>query len=361
MVDHRSPTTDPRPLIKVLVVEDSKVIREFVAYILNSDPKIKVIDMVCNGEEALEAVERLKPDVITMDIHMPKMGGLEATRRIMETYPTPIVIVSGSSTAKEAASTFNALEAGAVAFIPRPKGIGTPEYESMAKELVQTVKLVSEVKVVKRWPRYRKQQTVPSVPAVRTETLPAQVQVVAIGCSTGGPMALKTIISGLPNNFPVPLLIVQHISPGFIEGFVQWLTTSSSFPVKVAAHGEYLLPGHAYVAPDGFHMEVDADKRIILNTGEPENGLRPSVSHLLRSVTRVFGKHAVGMLLTGMGKDGAKELKIMREKGAVTIVQDKESSVVHGMPGEAVVLGAAMYVLSPEEIADLLKKLVGGP
>lgn len=361
MTDPRPPIPDPRSPIKVLIVEDSKVIREFIAYILSSDPEIKIIGMVCNGEEALEAVERLKPDVITMDIHMPKMDGLEATRRIMETQPTPIIIVSGSSVAKEVDRTFNALEAGAVAFVPRPRSIGTPEHESMAKELAQTVRLMSEVKVIKRWPRYRKQPTVPSVPVVGAGELPAHVQVVAIGCSTGGPMVLKTIISRLPDNFPVPVLIVQHISPGFIEGFVQWLTTSSSFPVKVAAYGEYLLPGHAYVAPDGFHMEVDADKRIILNTGEPENGLRPSISHLLRSVARVFGKHAVGMLLTGMGKDGARELKIMRDKGAVTVVQDEQTSVIYGMPGEAVALGAAMYVLSPEEIADLLKKLVGGP
>ena len=347
-------------MIKVLIVEDSKVIREFIAYILSSDPEINIVGMVCNGEEALEAVERLKPDVITMDIHMPKMDGLEATRRIMETQPAPIIIVSGSSVTKEVDRTFNALEAGAVAFIPRPRGIGTPEHESMAKELVQTVKLMSEVKVIKRWARHNRQPIVPSTPVVEVGKLPSHVHVVAIGCSTGGPMVLKTIISGLPDNFPVPVLIVQHISPGFIEGFVQWLTASSSLPVKVAAYGEYLLPGHAYVAPDGFHMEVDADKKIILNNGEPENGLRPSVSHLFRSVTRVFGEHAVGMLLTGMGKDGARELKIMRDKGAVTIVQDEQSSVIYGMPGEAVALGAAMYIRSPEEIADLLKKLVGG-
>lgn len=345
-------------MIKVLVVDDSAVVREFLVHMLNSDPGVQVVGTARNGEEALQAISRLKPDVITMDIHMPKMDGLEATRRIMETRPTPIVVISGSSTAREVATTFHAIEAGALSFIPRPKGIGDPDYEKTAKELVQTVKLMSEVKVVKRWPRYKDRLSVPNGLTTVEKTIPARIQMIAIGSSTGGPMVLKTILSGLRQNFPVPLLIVQHMSPGFVSGFVTWLNTSSSFPVRIAVHGEHPRPGNAYVAPDGFHMEVVTGSRIVLSKGEPENGMRPSVSCLFRSVARVFGKEAIGVLLTGMGRDGAEELKIMKGQGAMTIAQNEETSVVYGMPGEAVSLGAAMHVLSPEEISNLLNQWV---
>jgi two-component system chemotaxis response regulator CheB len=187
---------------------------------------------------------------------------------------------------------------------------------------------------------------------------PTEIRVVAIGASTGGPIVLQTILSRLPKNFLVPVLIVQHMASGFIHGFAEWLSQSSRLPVHVAANREYLLPGHAYVAPDGFQMGVEMGGRIALSKDEPENGLRPSVSYLFRSVAKVFGPNAVGVLLTGMGKDGAEELKLMRQKGAVTIAQDEESSVVHGMPGEAIELDATTYVLSPDKISEALISLV---
>jgi two-component system chemotaxis response regulator CheB len=345
-------------VIKVLVVEDSPVVREFLVHILGSDPAILVIGTASNGEESLVAVKRQKPDVITMDIHMPKVDGFEATRRIMETHPTPIVIVSGSSSTQEVATTFRAMEAGALAVVPRPQGIGHPEYETTAQELVQTVKLMAEVKVVRRWPRPAPKPTV--LPAVQVEVkrAAAEIQVVAVGASTGGPVALQTILSGLPKDFPVPVLIVQHMTPGFVRGFTEWLSQSCGFPVHVAAHGDPLLPGHAYVAPDAVQMGVGKEPRIVLSQEVSENGLRPSVSHLFRSVAAVFGRSAVGVLLTGMGRDGAEELKLMKDRGALTIAQDQESAVVHGMPGEAIKLDAATYVLPPERIAAALVSLV---
>lgn len=343
-------------MIKVLIVEDSPVIQEFLVHILSSDPEIQVAGIANNGEEALEAVEHKKPDVVTMDIHMPKMDGFEATRRIMETQPVPIVIVSGSSTAKEIATTFRALEAGALVVVSRPKGIGHPDYERDARELVQNVKLMSEVKVVKRWPRSRK-KAFPSVPKVEIEKELLEIQMVAIGASTGGPIALQTILSRLPKDFPIPMLIVQHMATGFVQGFAEWLAQSSGFPVHVAADGEYPLPGHAYVAPDGFHMTVKPGNRIALSHDEAKDGLRPSVSYLFGSVAKVFGSKSIGVILTGMGKDGAEELRLMKDGGAITIAQDKESSVVYGMPGEAIELEAAMYVLPPEKIAATLASL----
>jgi two-component system chemotaxis response regulator CheB len=345
--------------IKVLVVEDSPVVRELLVHILGTDPDIQVIGTVNNGEEALQAVKREKPDVITMDFHMPKMNGLDATRRIMETCPTPIVIISGSSARNEVAAAFRVLEAGALALVEKPTGIGGAGHETAAKTLVQTVKLMSEVKVVKRWPR--KQAAVPAAPTrseVEMKTAPTEVKLVVIGASTGGPIVLKTILSGLPRDFSVPILMVQHIAPGFTEGLVEWLTQSSGFPVHVATHGKYLLPGHAYVAPDGFQAKLEHGGRVALSSDEPENGHRPSVSCLFRSVATVLGRNAIGVLLTGMGKDGSEELKVMKEKGAVTIAQDQDSSVVHGMPGEAINLDAATYVLSPDKIAAALGSLV---
>jgi len=344
-------------MIRVLIVDDSLVAQEFLNHIFSSDPEIKVVGTASNGEEALEFVRSNKPDVITMDIHMPKLNGFEATRRIMETQPIPIVIVSGSSTVKEVSTAFKAVEAGAVAIVARPRSIGHPAYEKTARELIQTVKLMSEVKVVKRLPHARK-KVVPSVPKVEVMETRREVQVVAIGASTGGPIVLQTILSGVGKKFPVPILIAQHIASGFIAGFVQWLSESSGFPVHLAADGELLLPGHAYVAPDGYHLMVNHGNRIALKRNENPNGLSPLVSYLFRSTAKVFGQGAIGILLTGMGRDGAEELKFMKEKGAVTIAQDEATSVVFGMPKEAIELNAATHVLSPDQIVQFLLHMV---
>jgi len=348
-------------MVRVFVVEDSPVAQEFLVHILNSDPEIEVIGTANNGEEAIAALEHKKPDVITMDIHMPKMNGMDATRRIMETDPVPIVIVSASWDPKEVEKTFFAIEAGALACVSKPAGMGHPDHKASVKELIQTVKLMSEVKVVKRWPRYRQVTSAPSITppvAVDIERIPAKVRIVAIGASTGGPTVLQTLLAGLPSDCPVPILIVQHMAQGFTNGFGEWLSKTTGFPVHIAADGENLLPGHAYIAPCEFHMGVVSTNQIALSKDLPENGLRPSVSYLFRSVARVFGQSAVGILLTGMGKDGAEELRLMKEKGAVTIAQNKESSVVYGMPGEAARLDGATYVLSPDKIIATVKVLI---
>lgn len=345
------------PMIRVLVVEDSPAVREFLVHILGADPGIQVIGTANDGEQALEAVARTRPDVITMDIQMPKLDGVEATRCIMETYPTPIVIVSGSTDPREVATTFRAIEAGAVAVMRRPAGVGHSDHETSASELIQTVKLMSEVKVIKRWRSTRRSEaTPPSADAPRVSA-EANVKVVAIGASTGGPPVLQTILAALPKDFPVPVLIVQHMAAGFTLGFVQWLAHTSSLPVHLAAHGERIRPGHVYVAPDEYQTRVVRGGSIALTNDEPENGLRPSVSYLLRSVADVYGRDAVAGLLTGMGQDGADELRRLRDLGAVTFAQDKESSVVHGMPGAAIKLDAATLILPPEKMAATLANL----
>jgi len=360
MPDKAKSAADRRPPIRLLVVEDSPSVREFLLYLFASDQEIQVIATASNGEEALEAVKSKKPDVISMDLHMPKMDGYAATRAIMENYPTPIVVITGSSDGDDM-TTLSALEAGALAVTKRPSSIGHPDHAATARELIQTVKLMSEIKVVKRWAR----QKTPKIPAtgVTAETpFPVasdhkHVRLVAIGSSTGGPLALQQILSNLPKGFPLPIIIVQHIAQGFTEGFVQWLGEASGFPVHLATHGTTMMAGHAYVAPNGYQVSVDSYARISLIRDCAENGHCPSVSCLFRSVANAYGADAVGILLTGMGKDGAAELGLMRAKGALTIAQDKESSVVHGMPGEAIALGAAAYVLGPNKIVSALTGL----
>jgi len=344
-------------MVKVLIVDDSRVVQELLAHVLTSDPAIRVAGIVNNGLEALQAVKQTRPDVITMDIHMPTMGGFEATRQIMENQPTPIVIVSGSSSANEVAFSFQAVEAGALAVVSRPPGISHPEYAAAAQELVQTVKLMSEIKVVTRRARAKIPPMAPEVAPAPMPVAAREIKIAAIGASTGGPMVLQQIFSALPPSLPFPLVIVQHIARGFTRGFVEWLAGASRFPLRIASHGEYPIPGCGYVAPNGFHLGVEIGPRIVLSDHAPEHGLRPSVAYLFRSVAETFGPQAVGVLLTGMGSDGAEELKTMKLRGAVTVAQDKATSVIHGMPGAAIELDAAIHVLPPEGIAALLAAL----
>jgi two-component system, chemotaxis family, protein-glutamate methylesterase/glutaminase len=349
-------------MIKVLIVEDSRAAQELIKHILSSDPDIEVIGTANNGVEALKFLEKKKPDVVTMDLYMPKMDGFETTRTIMETQPVPIVVVSASLDPAEVEKTWQAIGAGAVTVLEKPRGYGGKTGSEDAAKLVQTVKLMSQVKVVRRWGRLReKSPTAPDgnrVPLVTTKD--QKIEIVAIGASTGGPHVLRTLLSSLPGDFALPIAVVQHIAEGFTEGFVRWLDQCCSLNVCLAENRQTVQPGHVYVAPSGFQMKLEKKNRISLSADGSENGLKPSVASLFRSIAKEFGARAVGVLVTGMGKDGAREMKLMREEGAVTIAQDKESSVVHGMPGEAIKIGAVQHVLSPEAMAQMLKRLAGG-
>src|SRR5712691_4705817 len=253
--------------IKVLIVEDSAVVRDLLVHILSSDPGIDVVGTANSGEDALEANRRTQPDVHTMDIHLTKMDGFDTARRIMETQPAPIVIVSGRPNLKEAAITFQAMEAGALAIVETPPGVGDPEHQTAAAELVRTVKLMSEVKVVRRWVRPPPRTGVRIYPTSKQPELKRQaddIKIVAIGASTGGPIALQTILSSLPRDFPVSLLVVQHMTRGFTSGFVEWLNGSCILPVRVARDRERICPGQVYVAPDDTHMKVGHGETILL-------------------------------------------------------------------------------------------------
>jgi two-component system chemotaxis response regulator CheB len=343
------------PPINVLVVDDSNVLRMLLVHLLELDPGIRVVAAVADGAAALDYLRNRRPDVVVMDIHMPGMDGFETTRRIMESQPLPIVICSATVDAQDASFAFRTMEAGAVACVQKPVGTTHPEYERMAAEIRQTVKLMSEVKVVRR----RFESRGGSVSPLGAAPVPRRdgIRIVGIGASTGGPPAVQTILAALPKDFPAAILLVQHIAVGFLPGLAGWLDQTTGLRIHIAAHGVEPLPGHVYVAPDNFHMGLGAGGRIVLSKDEPEGGLRPSVAHLFRSLAEQCGSAAVGVLLTGMGTDGAAALRQMRDCGAVTIAQDRESSVVHGMPGEAIRLDAAIHILPPERIAPLLGSL----
>ena len=345
--------------IKVLVADDSQVTRMLLVHLLNADPHIQVLGTVNDGQAALNFLQdaSVRPDVVLMDIHMPHMDGFEATRLIMETTPLPIVICTATSDPQELAVAFRSMEAGALACVEKPVASTDADFERRASNLLQTIRLMSEVKVVRRWPRARAAANHAHLTDAREAArvrAGSAISVIGIGASTGGPPVLQAILSGLPKDFPIPLLIVQHIAPGFLPGMVEWLNQTTGLRIHIAAHGATPLPGHAYIAPDDFHMGIAASGRIALARDAHESGLRPAVSYLFRSLAQTCGAHATGVLLTGMGKDGAAELKLMRDAGAFTIAQDRESSVVHGMPGEAIDLGAACVVLPGDRIAGAL-------
>lgn len=365
-------------MIKVLIVDDSIVARTHLSHLLSRDPEMSIIGQAGSGEEALRFVARSRPDVITMDLIMPGIDGIETTRRIMETVPTPIVIVTANFSRGDVDKTFQAMTVGAVAIIEKPRGMGHPDADRMARETIATVKAMAGVPVVRRWQSSRTPQAKPG-PAAASSSMtggidptaagiapggssvagisPGRIDLVAIGASTGGPPALQTLLMRLPPAFPAPILIVQHIAKGFVDGMAHWLQQTIPMPVSLAKAGERPLPGSIYLAPDDKHLEIGRNGQMLLSDAAAEFGVRPAVAHLFRSVATNVGSGAAGVLLTGMGRDGAEELKLMRDRGAVTFAQDSESSVVHGMPGEAIRLGAAAYIMPPAEIADALRRM----
>ena len=338
--------------IKVMVVEDSMVARELLVYILESSPDISVIATAENGAEALSRLKSYTPDLITMDVNMPEMDGLEATARILEQYPIPIIIISSALDPEERANTFKIIDVGALALLDKPSGITAPNFEKEAESIVEMVKMMSEIKILKRKQK-EKNTSAPNPPP----HLNKRFDIVAIGVSTGGPSALKEIFSNLRPDFPLPVLLVQHIADGFEQSLVDWLNIYSKLPVHVAKHDEQITRGHIYVAPSRKHMMISNRRRIsLVPMGESDKHC-PSVSKLFQSVSNIYSQNAIGIILTGMGKDGAAELKMMKQNGALTIAQNKESSIIHGMPGEAVKIGAATFVQSIEEIIQTLNNI----
>ena len=347
--------------IKILIVEDSMVAQKLLKTLVMRDERFELIGVAENGKQACEFVEKFKPDVVSMDIQMPVMDGVEATRKIMRENPVPIVIVSSFYQSSEIEMAMRVLEAGSVSILPRPYGPGHPKYEQSARQYLNTLKLMSEIKVVRR-----KNDDIPKPvhtvspiqPTLSEKCINQNFEVLAIGASAGGPEGLTTILSGLPGDFPLPVFIVQHIDSHFAEGFASWLNTSSKLPVSIAVNGEKALPGHVYLPPGDHHLIVNSNGTISTTKALPFNGLRPSVDLLFRSIAQVYGRKSLAVLLSGMGKDGAIELKNLFDLGAYTIAQDENSCLVFGMPGEAAKIGAVCKLLSPASIVLEINKLI---
>ena len=341
--------------IRVLIVEDSRVVRQLLEHIIEQDPRLRVVGSVESGEEALRVLDRAAPDVISMDVRLPGMDGFEATQRIMSLRPTPIVVVSASVEREDLRITMNALDAGALTVLEKPSGTTSSEYESIAKRLCTQLAIMSQVKVVRR-------RTSKALARRHNENHPAPFPVppdyrmLGIVSSTGGPHALSQILTRLGSDFPLPVVLVQHITSSFLEGFASWLGSICPFEVEVVKGTSVPARGKIYMAARDRHLRVG---RGILgvDAGEPVCAQRPSGTVLFDSMAKALGGSALGVLLTGMGDDGAEGLLHLRRSGAYTIAEDESTAVVYGMPKEAVRLGGVCESLPLPAIAGRLLEL----
>jgi len=341
--------------IRVLVVEDSLTVRKYLCAVLAGDPEIEVVGEASDGSHAIELCQLHRPDVVTMDMVLPVMTGLAATEFIMAHRPTPILVVSASTNRGELFKTYDALAAGAVDVLEKPKGDDSDV--AWERTFLSTVKLIARIPVITH-PRARlgslgRVSSPPLVPL--PEARVRQCQLIAIGTSTGGPGAIVEILRALPRPYPLPILLVLHIGEPFGKAFAEWLEQQSGHRVSYACDGERVSgrAGSILMAPPDRHVVVRGG-RTYLTDSEERHSCRPSVDELFESVARDYAASAVGVLLTGMGRDGASGLLDIRRAGGMTIAQDEATSVVYGMPREAVLLHAAEQVLPLGQIGPAL-------
>lgn len=350
-------------MIRILIADDSAVARELLRSIVSSDPDFEIVGLANDGSEAVAKTLELKPDVVSMDIQMPVMDGFEATASIMSQLPTPIVITSSSDRIRDIDMGMKALEAGALTLIAKPAGPQAPDFEHTAQKLRDTLKTMSQVKVVGRRNSTEAAKTsakpkeVPtrvsapeSLKCVASKRIPQAISIVA---STGGPAVISRILAPLSSRFPIPIFVVQHMTAGFIDGFARWLNSTIPLKVCIAQRDDRIVPGRVYVAPENQHLDVTR-ARICLSDEPLIEGFRPSGTHLFRSMARTIGNESLGILLTGMGRDGVDGLRAVRDAGARTICQSEESSVVFGMPAVAINDGLADEIMSPDGIGKYL-------
>ncbi len=343
-------------MIRILIADDSEVAVIILKSIFDTQEDFQVVGIASNGNEAVRLNNTLKPDLITMDINMPVMDGFEATRMIMSTIPTPIVIISSYVKEDESRITFRALEEGALAVLDKPVNMQHPEFEKNRTEIIEIVRAMVDVKLVRRTHRKIKKDIFKTPTKRRT----SQYKIVALVSSTGGPQTLTEIVSSLPLAFSLPIVIVQHISPGFIVGLVNWLRGHTLLEVKLAKHNEVIAAGCIYLAPDNFHLKVTEVKGKLftqLVKSAPINRFRPSGTFLLNSLSQCCGNSTIAGILSGMGSDGAEGMKKLFKKGSHTFIQDKESCIVDGMPSAALSMGCVDDVVPLAEIANYINKL----
>lgn len=343
-------------IIKVLVVDDSNLMCKVLTDVLNSDPGIIVLGVANNGKEAVELTRKIKPDIITMDVHMPVMDGIEATENIMAYNPTPILLITSSTPKPGEGSVFDAINNGALDFLEK-KGIEYYSNKINRIQIIEKVKYLSRVKVIthpkgkkinKAFETRRKDHSLDS----------EREKIIAVSSSTGGTEALSRILETLPGDLSCPMLIVQHMTSGFDNDFACWLNSKSQLEVKIGEHSEKLIAGKVYLAPTDYQLRIDKERKIILSKEPSYNGHCPSGDILLQSAAGVYGKNAIGLILTGMGKDGAAGIKSIHDAGGKTIAQDESTCVIFGMPKAAIELGAVDYILPLNKIAEKLIEIV---
>ncbi|MFT3837292.1 MAG: chemotaxis-specific protein-glutamate methyltransferase CheB [Myxococcaceae bacterium] len=345
--------------VGVLVVDDSPLCRQLIIDALEKDKDLEVVGTAETGKEAVEKAHSLKPAVITMDVDMPVMDGLSATETIMAEVPTPILVLTADPRNQAPELTHRALEVGALALQVKPAMDAGPEAWNLARE----VKLISSVKVIRHLRGARKGAPAPApVPMpVATESFASSpLGLVAIASSTGGPQVVQKMLSELPANFPAPIAVVQHINAAFAESLAGWLAASSRLKVKLAADGDALLPGTVLLAPPNQHLTIVSRGKVSVKPGEPRDGHVPSATLLLESAAKTYGRRAVGVILTGMGADGADGMLAIKNAGGTTLAQNQESCVVFGMPGAAIAKSAVDHVLHGDGIANALLRLAKG-
>ena len=355
--------------IKVLVIDDSALIRQMLTKILNSVPDIEVVGTAADPYIAREKIKRLNPDVLTLDIEMPRMDGLAFLNNLMRLRPMPVVMVS-ALTQKGAETTLQALEYGAVDFISKPQIDISETFGTYSEEIISKIRTAARARIR---PSLMKPERILKVPPkYSADVILNHVQkprhfykttdkIIAIGASTGGTEAIKTLLLELPAHAP-GIVISQHIPPTFSRSFATRMNHISAMNVSEAVDGQVISPGYVYIAPGDYHLLVERDgSRYVcrLHQGNPVNRHRPSVDVLFRSVAQSLGPNALGVILTGMGDDGARGIKEMHDMGAVTIAQDEHTSVVWGMPGEAVRHGGIDYILPLHDIAEKVMSLCG--
>ena len=336
--------------IRTLVVDDSLFVREVILDILSTDKEIKVVGEAANGVEAIQKVRDLKPDIVTIDIEMPIMNGIDAIEEIMATNAVPILVVTTRGDAKTA---YDAISRGALDLVMKPdvsrKG---------AREFIDKIKLLSRIKVI----THIGGRAMREVKHVEKFSFGGggMDRIVAIAASTGGPEALSIILPSLPAGFPCPVVVAQHIADGFVAGMAEWLRKLSKLHVKSPAEGEPLLPGTVYIAPSEKHMEITDAKTVTLAERQEKDIYHPSCDRLLFSVARVFGSRGIGVVLSGMGSDGVRGMEKIRKAGGTTIAQDQKTSIVFGMPKMAIESGCIDKVLPLEEISGEIVRIMSG-
>lgn len=344
-------------MLKVLIVDDSGTSRRLLRHIITSAPDMDVVGEAENGKQAIEKTRLLKPNIILMDIVMPEMDGLEATREIMVKHPTPIVMVSGAIEGRETEMAFRAIKQGALTLMPKPVGPADPAYGEQSEKLLTTIRAMAGVRVIHHIPKERPRRkdadttTTPLTPI--QQTIATAPEILAVAASTGGPAALAEIFQHLPADFSLPIVVVQHIAGDFLMSLMSWLNQVSPLNVKLAEAEDIPQAGNIYFAPFGKHLCFTAEKRFCLRRSPIVRHI-PSADVMFESVARRYGAAAIGVILTGMGADGASGLYQMRQEGAITIAQNEQTCAVYGMPKEAVEMGAAQYTLPLSGIAPML-------